>query len=159
MFEAGFGRSHGWRRPKCRLRRSVRPVGRDEGTREAGGLPGGRLLVLFAKESGSFKSHSPQPEGRVKSLRGQGPRVLHGEAMPSKRWIAFRQRNDISTPHPGPLPQGERDLSEGCRGFGKPQTKTAALSCGFYFYSPNMPSSQPKNYFPNPLHCSPPAAG
>lgn len=55
MFEAGFGRSQGWRRPKCRLRRSVRPVGRDEGTREAGGLPGGRLLVLFAKESGLSK--------------------------------------------------------------------------------------------------------
>ncbi|WP_279487946.1 hypothetical protein [Aeromonas veronii] len=28
----------------CRLRRSVRPVGRDEGTREAGGLPGGEDL-------------------------------------------------------------------------------------------------------------------
>jgi len=26
----------------CRLRRSVRPVGRDEGTREAGGLPRGK---------------------------------------------------------------------------------------------------------------------
>ena len=55
MFEAGFGQSQGWRRPKYRLRRSVRPVERDEGTREAGGLPGGRLLVLFAKESGLSK--------------------------------------------------------------------------------------------------------
>ena len=46
---------------------------------------GRRLLVLFAKESGSFQSHSPQPEGRAKPLRGQGPRVLHGEAMPIRR--------------------------------------------------------------------------
>ena len=81
MFEAGFGRSHGWRRPKCRLRRSVRPVGRDEGTREAGGLPGEKTFGDFW----SFKSHSPQPEGRAKPLRGQGPRVLHGEAMPIRR--------------------------------------------------------------------------
>lgn len=46
---------------------------------------GRRLLVLFAKESGSFKSHSPQPEGRAKSCRGPCPRVLHGEAMPIRR--------------------------------------------------------------------------
>jgi hypothetical protein len=65
----------------CRLRRSVRPVGRDEGTREAGGLPGEKTFGDF----GSFQSHSPQPEGRAKPLRGQGPRVLHGEAMPIGR--------------------------------------------------------------------------
>ena len=160
MCEAGFGRSHGWRRPKCRLRRSVRPVGRDEGTREAGGLPGGRLLVLFAKESGSFKSHSPQPEGRAKPHRGQGPRVLHGEAMPSKRWIAFRQRNDISPPHPNPLPQGARGSDRRMPRLRQTTNKkTAALSCVFYFYSPNTFSLKPKPYFPNPLHCSPPAAG
>ena len=80
-FEAVFGQSQGWRRPKCRLRRSVRPVGRDEGTREAGGLPGEKTFGDFW----SFKSHSPQPEGRAKPLRGQGPRVLHGEAMPIRR--------------------------------------------------------------------------
>jgi hypothetical protein len=137
MFEAGFGRSHGWRRPKCRLRRSVRPVGRDEGTREAGGLPGGRLLVLFAKESGSFKSHSPQPEGRAKPHRGQGPRVLHGKAMPSKRWLAFRRGMMLATPHPGPLPQGERGSERRMPWLhGRAQSETAALSCGFYFYSP-----------------------
>lgn len=65
----------------CRLRRSVRPVGRDEGTREAGGLPGEKTFGDFW----SFKSHSPQPEGRTKPLRGQGPRVLHGKAMPIRR--------------------------------------------------------------------------
>ena len=124
----------------CRLRRSVRAVGRDEGTREAGGLPGGRLLVLFAKESGSFKSHSPQPEGRAKPHRGQGPRVLHGEAMPSKRWIAFRQRNDISTPHPNPLPQRERGSDrrmprlKRCRGKSHKQ-KPQPNGCGFFIGS------------------------
>ncbi len=65
----------------CRLRRSVRPVGRDEGTREAGGLPGEKTFGDFW----SFKSHSPQPEGRAKPCRGQRPRVLHGEAMPFRR--------------------------------------------------------------------------
>lgn len=104
MFEADFGRGHGWHRPKCHLRRSVRPVERDEGTREAGGLPEEKTFGDFW----SFKSHSPSRVAAAKSLRGQGPRVLHGEAMPSKRWIAFRQRNDISPPHPYPLPQGAR---------------------------------------------------
>ena len=85
MFEADFGWSHGWRRPKCRLRRSVRPVGRDEGTREAGGLPGEKTFGDF----GSFQSHSPQPEGRAKPCRGQSPRVLHGEAMPLRRGTTF----------------------------------------------------------------------
>jgi len=65
----------------CRLRRSVRPVGGDEGTREAGGLPGEKTFGDFW----SFKSYSPQPEGRAKHLRGQGPRVLHGKAMPIRR--------------------------------------------------------------------------
>ncbi|MNS09988.1 hypothetical protein D3C72_414900 [compost metagenome] len=65
----------------CRLRRSVRPVGRDEGTREAGGLPGEKTFGDF----GSFQSHSPQPEGRAKPHRGQRPRVLHGEAVLIRR--------------------------------------------------------------------------
>ena len=85
MFEAGFGRSQGWRRPKCRLLRSVRPVGRDEGTREAGGLPGEKTFGVICQRERSFQSHSPQPEGRAKSCRGQRPRVLHGEAMPIRR--------------------------------------------------------------------------
>jgi hypothetical protein len=61
MFEAGFGRSHGWRRPKCRLRHSVRPVERDEGPREAGGLPGRRLLVLFANKEWVFQKSLAKP--------------------------------------------------------------------------------------------------
>ncbi|BBR09905.1 hypothetical protein WP3S18E02_15660 [Aeromonas caviae] len=44
---------------------------------------GRRLLVLFAKESGSFQSHSPRPEGRAKPCRGRSPRVLRGGAAPS----------------------------------------------------------------------------
>ncbi|AHX61474.1 hypothetical protein B224_3061 [Aeromonas media WS] len=48
-FEAGFGQSQGWRRPKCRLRRSVRPVGRDEGPREAGGLPGEKTFGVICQ--------------------------------------------------------------------------------------------------------------
>ncbi len=67
-FEAGFGRSQGWRRTKCRLRR---PVGRDEGTREAGGLPGRRLLVLFAKESGLSKVTRPSPKGGRNPFEGR----------------------------------------------------------------------------------------
>jgi len=106
MFEAGFGRSHGWRRPKCRLRRSVRPVGRDEGTREAGGLPGEKTFGDF----GSFQSHSPQPEGRAKPLRGQGPRVLHGAAMPIRR-------------------EGR------CQPSGRPQKKPQPKGCGFFIGS------------------------
>ena len=109
MFEAGFGRSHGWHRPKCRLRRSVRTVGRDEGTREAGGLPGEEDLWCYLPiKSGSFKSHSPQPEGRAKSCRGQRPRVLHGEAMPLRR-------------------EGR------CQPSDRPQPTTAALGLRFLF--------------------------
>ena len=55
----------------CRLRRSVRPVGRDEGTREAGGLPGRRLLVLFAKESGLSKVTRPSPKGGRNPFEGK----------------------------------------------------------------------------------------
>ncbi len=102
-FEVGFGQSQGWRRPKCRLQRAVRPVGRDEGTREAGGLPGGRLLVLFAKKSGSFQSHSPSRAAAAKPLRGQSPRVLHGEAMPLRRGTTFSQGITL-VPSPWPSP-------------------------------------------------------
>lgn len=90
----------------CRLRRSVRPVGRDEGTREAGGLPGEKTFGDFW----SFKSHSPQPEGRAKHLRGQGPRVLHGKAMPIRR-------------------EGR------CQPSGRPQKKTAAQRLRFFIGS------------------------
>ncbi len=92
-FEAGFGRSHGWRRPKCRLRRSGRPVGRDEGTREAGGLPGEKTFGVICRRERVFpkslaparragetpsrarpsrpawQSHANQERGRVSALR------------------------------------------------------------------------------------------
>ena len=84
---------------------------------------GRRLLVLFAKESGSFKSHSPQPEGRAKPLRGQSPRLFDAEAH-QPDWRA----KEVSSPHPGPLPQGEREVDrKPLRLHGRPQTKTAAF--------------------------------
>ncbi len=134
MFEAGFGRSQGWRRPKCRLRRSVRPVGRDEGTREAGGLPGGRLLVLFAKESGSFKSHSPSRAAAAKPLREQRPRVLHGEAMPLRRWTAFSRGMTLAPLTLALSPKGRGDQTEGCRGFTTGHKKTAAQWLRFFYW-------------------------
>ncbi len=94
----------------CRLRRSVRPVGRDEGTREAGGLPGEKTFGVICQRERSFKSHSPQPEGRAKHLRGQGPRVLHGEAMPIRR-------------------EGR------CQPSGRPQKKPQPKGCGFFIGS------------------------
>lgn len=90
MFEAGFGRSQGWHRPKCRLRR---PVGREEGTREAGGLPGGKTFGVIcqrervfpkslapARRAGetpsrakpsppAWRSHANQERGKVSALR------------------------------------------------------------------------------------------
>ena len=79
----------------CRLRRSVRPVGRDEGTREAGGLPGEKTFGDF----GSFQSHSPSRAAAAKPRRGRSPRVLHGEAMPFRLAI-FRYAMTLPTPSP-----------------------------------------------------------
>jgi hypothetical protein len=107
MFKAGFGRSHGWRRPKCRLRRSVRPVGRDEGTREAGGLPGGRLLVLFAKESGLSKVTRQAAQRRRNPFEGRALASFRLKAKPSA-CPPDRRAKEVSPPHPDPLPQGER---------------------------------------------------
>ncbi len=47
---------------------------------------------------GSFQSHSPSRAAAAKPRRGRSPRVLHGEAVPIR----------LVTPHPSPLPQGER---------------------------------------------------
>ncbi len=90
----------------CRLRRSVRPVGRDEGTREASGLPGEKTFGDF----GSFQSHSPSRVAAAKPLRGQRPRVLHGEAMPIRR-------------------EGR------CQPSGRPQKKPQPKGCGFFIRS------------------------
>ncbi len=54
MFEAGFGRSHGWRRPKCRVRRSVRPDEGGEGIHEADGLPGEKTFGLMFNKKWVF---------------------------------------------------------------------------------------------------------
>jgi len=77
----------------CRLRRSVRPVGRDEGTREAGGLPGektfgvicqrervfqkslakprsgGEILSRAEPSRPAWQSHANQERGKVSALR------------------------------------------------------------------------------------------
>ena len=60
---------------------------------------GRRLLVLFAKESGSFQSHSPSRAAAAKPRRGRSPRVLHGEAMPFRLAI-FRYAMTLPTPSP-----------------------------------------------------------
>ena len=56
---SGLWPKPGWRRPKCRLRRSVRPAERDEGTREAGSLLGRRLWCYLPKRAGLSKSLAP----------------------------------------------------------------------------------------------------
>ncbi len=55
-------------------------------------------------------------------------------------------------------PKGRGAQTAGCRGFGKPQKKRS-LELRFLFLFPKHPSIPTKNYFPNPLHCAPPAAG
>ena len=94
MFEAGFGRSHGWRRPKCRVRRSVRPDEGGEGIREADGLPGERTFgLIFNKKRVFPKSLSParragetpsraMPRNAMRRLRSPPPRVFN----PASHW-------------------------------------------------------------------------
>ncbi len=135
MFEAGFGRSQGWRRPKCRLLRSVRPVGRDEGTREAGGLPGEKTFGVICQRERSCKSHSPQPEGRAKPCRGQRPRLFNAEPH-QPDWLV-KEPKRLATPHPGPLPQGEREADrKPLRLHGRyHKQKPQPLGCGFFIGS------------------------
>ncbi len=59
--------------------RAVGQAGEPKEPDEVGRISGEKTFGDF----GSFQSHSPQPEGRAKHLRGQSPRVLHGEAVPS----------------------------------------------------------------------------
>ncbi|PJG60700.1 hypothetical protein CUC53_00465 [Aeromonas cavernicola] len=68
MLEAGFGQSHGWGRPTCRVRRSVRPGERPEGNRAAVGLAGEETFG----DVGSFQRHSPQPEEQAKPVEANG---------------------------------------------------------------------------------------
>lgn len=104
MSAADFDRRQGWRRSKpigaCRGTNGI-----TEGTRRRRENKRGiRPLVLFAKESGSFQSHSPSRAAAAKPRRGRSPRVLHGAAMPIR----------LVTPHPSPLPQGERGWLPWC---------------------------------------------
>ena len=62
---------------------------------------------------GSFQSHSPSRAAAAKPRRGRSPRVLHGEAMPIR----------LVTPHPSPLPQGERGSGR------NPVEGSALVSC------------------------------
>ena len=73
MFEADFGRSHGWRRTKAHLRRTVRPRERDEGkagrrratlgsrfSAKAGGLVGEKTFGVICQREWVFpKSLAP----------------------------------------------------------------------------------------------------
>ncbi len=59
------------------------------GNPRSGRFAGGKTFGVICQRERSFKSHSPQPEGRAKSCRGQRPRVLHGEAMPLRRGTTF----------------------------------------------------------------------
>lgn len=100
MFEADFGRSQGWHRPKCRLRRSVRPVGRDEGTREAGGLPGEDFWCYLPRERVFPKSLAkPRSGGETPSRAKPSPNkkpqpkgcgFLLGQPVGTKRPIVLR---------------------------------------------------------------------
>lgn len=56
---------------------------------------------------GSFQSHSPSRAAVAKPRRGRSPRVLRGEAVLFRRRYLAKQRR-YRTPHPNPLPQGER---------------------------------------------------
>jgi len=90
-----------------------------EGTREAGGLPGEKTFGDFW----SFKSHSPQPEGQAKPLRGQGPRLFDAEphqpdwrvkeVSPLTLALSHKGRGDQSADHRG-LSRAQR--LKKCRG-------------------------------------------
>lgn len=66
--------------------------------------------VIFQRER-SFKSHSPQPEGQAKPLRGQSPRLFDAEPHPPD-WRA----KEVSVPSPWPSPaRGEGIRAEAAK--------------------------------------------
>ncbi|MNF55042.1 hypothetical protein D3C84_364880 [compost metagenome] len=92
----------------CRLRRPFRRWLRPEGTGEASGLAGEKTFGAFFEKSGSFQSHSPQPEGRAKPCRGPCPRVLHGA---SRAKIQSHLRTPL-IPNPSPARgEGSKTIS------------------------------------------------
>ncbi len=92
MFEAGFGRSHGWRRPKYRLRRPVRRWLWTEGTGEASGLAGvAFLLVTFLW---------PRKEKLLAQARRAGETLSRAQPLrPARRQPCQQQ----TPPHPQPF--------------------------------------------------------
>ena len=92
MFEAGFGRSHGWRRPKCRLRWPVRRWLWPEGNREAVGLAGvAFLLVTFLW---------PRKEKLLAQARMAGETLSRAQpSRPARRQPCHQQ----APPHPQPF--------------------------------------------------------
>ncbi|MNJ33707.1 hypothetical protein D3C77_283950 [compost metagenome] len=101
MFEAGFGRSHGWRRPKCRLRRPVRCWLWPEGTGEASGLAGvAFLLVTFLW---------PRKEKSLAQARRAGETL--SRAMPSRP----ARRQPCQDPKPPLIPNPSPARGEGSK--------------------------------------------
>jgi hypothetical protein len=78
----------------CRLRRSVRPVGRDEGTREAGGLPGEKTFGVICQRERVFQKSLAKPRSggetpsRAKPSPKQKPQPFEGCGffIGSTRW-------------------------------------------------------------------------
>jgi len=93
---------------------------------------GRRLLVLFAKESGLSKVTRPSPKGGRNPVEGSALASFKLKAKPS----ACRQTGEPKRLAPLTLtlsPKGRGDQTEGCRGFGRPQTKTAAPGLRFFY--------------------------
>ena len=93
MFEAGFGRSHGWRRPKCRLRWPVRRWLWPEGNREAVGLAGvAFLLVTFLW---------PRKEKSLAQARRAGETLSRAQpSRPARRQPCHQKAPLIPNPSP-----------------------------------------------------------
>ncbi len=98
--------------PSCPARRS-RAIEAWGGIRQAMTLPTPRPSPLPQGERGSNRSRRGW---RAKPHRGRSPRVLHGEAMPWRRGTTLHPAMPLPTPHPSPLPQGERGSNRSLRG-------------------------------------------
>ncbi len=76
-----------------------------------------RPLTLALSPKGRGGSSRSLRGWRAKPRRGRSPRVLRGEAVPFTRGTALHQAMTLPTPHPNPLPQGERGSSRSLRGW------------------------------------------
>ena len=94
-------------------------------------------MVLFAKESGSFQSHSPSRAAAAKPRRGRSPRVLHGEAMPFRLAIF---RHVMTLPTPLTLALSRKGRGDGYRGrlrfANRPYAKVATAPDSRYQIAP-----------------------